>query len=36
MITFKNEKLLMRVNSLDVEEESGRYMQLELLFAALN
>ena len=26
----------MRVNSLDVDEETGRYLHMDLLFAALN
>jgi len=36
MVDFKGKKYLMRVNSLDVDEETGRYMHLELLFATLN
>lgn len=36
MLNFKGSKYLMRVNSLDVDEETGRYLSLDLLFAALN
>lgn len=36
MVNFKGENLLMRVHSLDVEEDTGRYLHLDLLFAALN
>ena len=36
MLTFKGSKYLMRVNSLDVDEETGRYLHMDLLFAALN
>ncbi len=36
MARFKGGKYLMRVNSLDTEEETGRYMQMEMVFAALN
>jgi hypothetical protein len=36
VINFKGSKYLLRVNSLDIDEETGRYIHLELLFAALN
>ena len=36
ILNFKGSKYLMRVNSLDVDEETGRYLSLDLLFAALN
>jgi len=36
LLEIKGAKYLMRINSLDVNEESGRYLNLDLLFAALN
>lgn len=35
-LEFKGRRFLMRVNSLDVDEETGRYMHMDLLFATLN
>ncbi len=36
MLDIKGTKYLMRINSLDVDFDTGRYMNLDLLFAALN
>lgn len=36
LLEIKGTKYLMRINSLDVNEETGRYLNLDLLFAALN
>ncbi|TNV87069.1 hypothetical protein FGO68_gene15497 [Halteria grandinella] len=35
-VEFKGLRYLMRVNNLGVEEDTGRYLNLDLLFAALN
>jgi hypothetical protein len=36
MITFKGGKYIMRINNIDIDEETGRYLHMEMLFAALN
>jgi hypothetical protein len=35
-LDFKGSRYLLRVNSLAVDEETGRFMHLDLLYAALS